>query len=147
MFTQILFPVDFTGSSVTVVPFVRDVAKKYHAVVHVVHVVAEVGSDLYVGGEAMVAFLNEIRESAQNMMDEFLAEHFSDMPKVHGHVLDGDPVDAILEFAGEKKVNLIIMSTHGRKGLDRIVFGSVAENVVRSSSIPVMTINPHLVGH
>ena len=146
MFNQILFPVDFTGSSVTLVPYVLDVAAKYDADIHVVHVVAEVGSDLYVGGEAMVSFLNEIRESAQNMMDEFLTQHFPNNPKVIGRVLEGDPVDKILEYVKEKDIKLIVMSTHGRKGLDRIVFGSVAENIVRSSSIPVMTVNPYLVG-
>ena len=87
MFNQILFPVDFSGSSVKLVPYVRNVADKYDAGIIVVHVLADVGGELYVGGEAMVAFLNELRDSAQKMMDEFLAEHFSGMSKVYGGYL------------------------------------------------------------
>ena len=146
MFGDILFPVDFTGSSVRVVPFVRNIAEKYDARVHVLHVVGDMGGDLYVPGEAIISFMSEIRTLAENMMNDYLAEHFAGLEKVFGHILEGDPAEEILTFAREHGDTLIVMGTHGRKGLDRVVFGSVAENVVRKSSVPVMTVNPHLVG-
>jgi nucleotide-binding universal stress UspA family protein len=62
---------------------------------------------------------------------------------VFGHILEGDPAEEIVRFAVENENALIIMATHGRKGLDRVVFGSVAENVLRSSPVPVLAVNPH----
>lgn len=145
MFKQILFPVDFTGSSEPVVPYVRDLAEKYGAKVHVIHVIADVGGDLYVPGEAVISFINEIREGAESMMKEFLDQHFPGFSEVEGRILEGDPAEEIMAYARENNHGLIVMPTHGRKGLDRVVFGSVAENVVRSSAVPVLTVNPHLI--
>jgi nucleotide-binding universal stress UspA family protein len=48
----------------------------------------------------------------------------------------------ILEFAAEAKADLIIMGTHGRTGIDRILFGSVAAKIVRGADIPVLTVRP-----
>ena len=48
----------------------------------------------------------------------------------------------IVQHAEEKGIDLIITATHGRKGLDHVIFGSVAENVVRNAPVPVLTINP-----
>jgi nucleotide-binding universal stress UspA family protein len=143
MFERILFPVDFTGSSEKVVAYVRDVAKKYTATVHVIHVVVDT-VDLYVPGETMISFLAEVREGAENMMRQYIDKHFHDMQDVvFGHILEGDPAEEIVRFAVENENALIIMATHGRKGLDRVVFGSVAENVLRSSPVPVLAVNPH----
>ena len=122
MFSQIIFPVDFTGSSERVVPFVRSMAEKYETTVHVVHVVAEVAVDMYVPGEAIVSFISELKASAEKMLEEYCTRHFGGFPKVFGHVLEGDPVEEILTFAREANKGLIIMATHGRKGLDRVVF-------------------------
>ncbi len=146
MFKKILFPVDFTGSSVRVIPFVLDVAEKYNARVQVLHVVtAEVGGDLYIPGESLMTFISEIRAGAEKMMKEYCETHFGGLEHVYGLVLEGDPVEEIIRFAEEHKGTLIVMGTHGRKGLDRVVFGSVAENVLRKSPVPVLTVNPHLV--
>jgi nucleotide-binding universal stress UspA family protein len=144
MFSQITFPVDFTGSAVKVVPYVRDVADKYGSTVHVIHVVADV-VDLYVPGETIVSFISDIREKAQSMMNQFIGEHLPGLTNVYGHILEGDPAEEIIRFADENGDGLIIMGTHGRKGLDRVVFGSVAAHVTRHSHIPVLTVNPHLV--
>lgn len=146
MFKQILFPVDFTGNSVRVIPFVLDVAEKYNARVQVLHVVtAEVGGDLYIPGESLITFISEIRSGAEKMMKEYCETHFAGRENIFGLVLDGDPIEEIIKFAEEHDGCLIIMGTHGRKGLDRVVFGSVAENVLRKSPVPVLTVNPHLV--
>jgi len=58
-------------------------------------------------------------------------------------VVQGDPAEEILKYVESEKVDLVIMGTHGRKGLDRILFGSVANEVVKRSPAPVLTINPY----
>jgi nucleotide-binding universal stress UspA family protein len=57
-------------------------------------------------------------------------------------VVSGDPAEEIIKAAGEEKADLIVMGTHGRKGLEYSLFGSVATKVVRHASVPVLTINP-----
>ncbi len=61
---------------------------------------------------------------------------------VHTQVLLGDPATEILAYAKAKQVHLIMMATHGRTGLSRVVFGSVASRVVRSAGRPVLLVRP-----
>ena len=58
------------------------------------------------------------------------------------NVLVGSPADQIASFAAEQKADLIIMATHGRGGIKRLAFGSVAEKVVRAATAPVMLVKP-----
>ena len=61
-------------------------------------------------------------------------------------MLAGDVGEEVLRYADQKKVQLIVMGTHGYKGLERIMFGSVADKVVKTANCPVMTINPYREG-
>ena len=63
--------------------------------------------------------------------------------EVTSKVLAGDVAEEILKYAARKKVQLIVMGTHGYKGVERIMFGSVADKVVKTACCPVMTINPY----
>ena len=54
----------------------------------------------------------------------------------------GSPAEKILALAKKEKIDLIIMGAHGRTGLDRVIFGSVADKVVKSASCPVLTVHP-----
>ena len=63
--------------------------------------------------------------------------------KAEGRVLVGYASDEILKKAREEECDMIVMGTHGRRGIDRLIFGSVAEKVVKNSTVPVLTIRPH----
>jgi nucleotide-binding universal stress UspA family protein len=76
-------------------------------------------------------------------MKSFVAETLNASVPNTTAVLSGDVVEEINRFAGEKKADLIVMGTHGYKGLDKILFGSVAEKVVKTAPCPVLTINPY----
>ena len=69
-------------------------------------------------------------------------ESFKKFPKVETRVAVGAPADKILELAAKEKIDLIIMGTHGRKGLERTIFGSVADKIVQAAPCPVVTIRP-----
>ncbi|MDR3176504.1 MAG: universal stress protein [Desulfovibrio sp.] len=86
-------------------------------------------------------FVGEIVSGAEQSMKEFVAEHFVSV-SARGKVVNGYAAEEILNAAEEHKADIIVMGTHGRKGIDRILFGSVAEKVVKSSPIPVMTVRP-----
>ena len=86
-------------------------------------------------------FVGEIVSGAEKSMEAFVAENFAGMD-AKGYVLIGYAAEEILSRAEEEKVDLIVMGTHGRKGIDRILFGSVAEKVVKNATMPVLTIRP-----
>jgi nucleotide-binding universal stress UspA family protein len=56
----------------------------------------------------------------------------------------GDPTAQILKLIQAEDIDLVIMGTHGRKGMEETIFGSVAENVVKKAPVPVLTINPYI---
>ena len=87
------------------------------------------------------SFVGEIVSGAEKAMADFVAEHFPDV-QVKAEVVVGYAAEEILSLAENEDADLIVMGTHGRKGIDRILFGSVAEKVVKKSSRPVLTIRP-----
>ncbi|SMC16753.1 Nucleotide-binding universal stress protein, UspA family [Desulfacinum hydrothermale DSM 13146] len=144
MFKKILFPVDLSDVSPQVVPVVREMASRFDAQVHVLFVarVFEHLGSLYVPRPSIRKFESEILEGAEKKLDEFVTEELEGVDVV-SRVVSGDPAEEILRYADGSQVDLIIMGTHGRKGLERVIFGSVAERVVKGASIPVLTVNPY----
>ncbi|MEW5723875.1 MAG: universal stress protein [Thermodesulfobacteriota bacterium] len=145
MFKEILFPVDFSPTTEEVLPFALGLAEKFGAKLHLLYVAHDLKEmfTVAVPHPALNTFTEEIKKGAQKKMKEFYDEHYNEMQGVERHVVIGDPADEIIKFAGQKGLELIVMGTHGRKGLDRVIFGSVAENVTRHSPVPVLTVNPH----
>ena len=78
---------------------------------------------------------------ARGDMDAFVEKQFPGMD-VNGLIYEGRPAEKIVEIAKELGVDMIVMGTHAREGLDRLFFGSVANEVVKSAKCPVMTIRP-----
>jgi nucleotide-binding universal stress UspA family protein len=82
--------------------------------------------------------------NAREECERWCAEELRGYKEIEYRVLRGTPRDEILKFADENKVDLIIMGTHSRKGLDRVIFGSTAERVVRNAKCPTLTVGHHL---
>jgi nucleotide-binding universal stress UspA family protein len=87
-------------------------------------------------------FVGEIVTGAQKEMDRFLERTSEEYEKVSGTVAIGYAPDVIIETALEQGADMVVMGTHGRKGIDSIIFGSVAEKVLKMSPLPVLTIRP-----
>ena len=86
-------------------------------------------------------FVGEIVSGAEKSMSEFVAQHFA-VVDARGVVVVGYAAEEILAVAEKEQVDLIVMGTRGRKGIDLILFGSVAEKVVKNAACPVVTIRP-----
>jgi nucleotide-binding universal stress UspA family protein len=84
-------------------------------------------------------------EGAEKAMDRVCEEQLESCPNFQRRIVSGDPAQEILKMIVSEAIDLVIMGTHGRKGLEHIIFGSVAENVVKKSPVPVLTINPYKV--
>lgn len=143
-FKKILFPVDLSPASIKVVPYVLNMTSKHGARIHLLFVarVFDYFTSMYVPHPSVSQFEKEVIEGAEKRLYEFAEEHFKGVDGVKVKVAAGDPSDEILSYIGEMGIDLVIMGTHGRRGLDKIMFGSVAERVVKSSPVPVMVVNP-----
>jgi len=82
----------------------------------------------------------EVEARARRKLDELLVRVRVRLPKAEGEVRQGAPWQGILDVAKERGTELIVLSTHGRNGVDRMLEGSVAEKIVRLSPVPVLTV-------
>lgn len=147
-FKKILVPYDFTENAAKVIPHVVSLSQKYDATICFMHVVEDLarwGIGAYVPHLPLESFRKEALEGARQAMDTFCAEELGSCASVRKILSAGDPVEEILKTIEQEAIDLVIMATHGRKGLEHTIFGSVAENVLRRSSAPVLTINPHTI--
>ena len=141
---KILFPVDLSEVSPKIAPYVTEVATKFGAEVHLVFVarILEHFTSIYVPHPSVKNFEAEIVKGAERKLDEFVKDYFKGFsPKTK--VVLGDAAEEILNYVRSEGIGLVIMGTHGRKGLEKIVFGSVAQRVLQKSPVPVFTINPY----
>jgi nucleotide-binding universal stress UspA family protein len=83
--------------------------------------------------------MGDIARVAQEGLDKELAAAKETYPNVSGFVRSGPPAETILSAAAELHADLIVLGTHGRRGINRFLLGSVAANVVRNAKVPVLT--------
>ena len=140
--THILVPVDLGESSERTIDYARMVARPFHASLLVMHVVpnpyVKMTSEAYMPPPQ--DFLDELESEARNRLKGLLAEGDRAEFNAEAVVEVGDPLCAIVEYASVRKIDLIVMGTHGRTGVAHLVLGSVAERVVRTAPCPVLTI-------
>ena len=141
---KILFPIDFAENFDSLLPWVSTFVEKFGATLYVVFVAQDLSSysTFYVPHGNIQGFQEQAQEAAQKRMAEAAKDQFKDFPKLETRVLMGSPAEKILDLAKQENIDLIIMGAHGRKGLERVFFGSVADKVVTGALCPVMTIHP-----
>jgi len=146
-FKKILYPIDFSESSKKILPYVLTLSKTFNSEVHLLYVVRDLKylTSFHVPHPSLNKIEEEIAASSKKMMEKVCAEDLQGCPLFIKKILVGDAATEIIKYAQEEKIDLIILGTHGRKGLEKALFGSVAERVVKNSSVPVLTINPYKV--
>ncbi len=144
-FNEILFPIDFSEVPPKIVPWVLTMAKRFDSNIHLLFVARSLEhfSRMYVEWGTINDFQEGVIKGAELKMDEFATAHFEGYPSCKTKVILGDAAEEILNYIESEGIDLVIMGTHGRKGLERILFGSVAERVIKTSSIPVLSINTY----
>jgi universal stress protein A len=142
--TRVLVPIDFSPSARAALEYGTFVAGRFAAELHVLHVWEPPG---YVGPDALALLpiapgkpgWEQTRAEVLREVDQFLGRG-ARPGKLDVRVEAGEPSDTILQIARQGGVDLIVMGTHGRTGLSRLLIGSVAEAVLRRSTCPVLTI-------
>lgn len=147
---NVVTPVDFSDNSRLIAESAAYLAGKFGASMHLIFVVQnfEDYSGFFVPQMTLPSLEGELAESAETKMASFCGEmvEFCEKAGVADltyKVLMGDVGEKIVEYATDNDADLIVMGTHGYKGLEKIMFGSVADKVVRAATCPVTTINPY----
>ena len=141
---KILFPTDFSKCSEQALAHAVFLAEKYEAEIYVLHVITifedqpSIVSNEIAETKEMVKKLEDV---AEKQLNKILDSHSSNDIKITTEIKRGlSAAPAILEYSSENKIDLIIMGTHGRRGLGHLLLGSAAEEVVRLAPCPLFTI-------
>ena len=142
---KILVATDFSEPSEAALAYGRELARSFGAALTVVHVVENVLTRAYGvdGGVMMIdpELQRQIEAAAREHVERNIFEEDRKVLKATGVVLVSNaPAEAIVTFARQSNIGLIVMGTHGRGGVAHLVMGSVAERVVRTAPCPVLTV-------
>lgn len=147
---NVVTPVDFSDNSKLIAESAAFMAGSFKATLVLLFVVQkfEDYSGFFVPQMSIPDFEQDLFTQAEEKMNAFCEEleafaKEQGVPQVIGKILVGDVAEKIVDFAAEQQDGIIAMGTHGYKGLEKIMFGSVADKVVKTASCPVLTINPY----
>jgi len=148
MYDKILIPTDGSDVAENAVEHGVELAERYGATVHALYVVDTDAMDLSLGTEQVDRLkagrfgdMDEIREKAEEATGR-VAERAEDAGiEVVEEVTSGRPHKAITRYADHNGVDLIVMGSHGRGGVRRVLLGSVAERVLRTTRLPVLVVD------
>lgn len=141
---KILVPVDLSLMSKEVLRAAIEIGKHRDAEVCALYVMRGTDHIAYYSGEfSGTVGMERENEESRNLAESHLKDMLSELsagPKVRSRLVTGDPVSEIIHHAESEDIDLIIMATHGRRGLSRLLMGSVTEQVVRYAACPVLSI-------
>ena len=141
---NILVPTDFGEASDAALTYGRELASRFGATLHVLHVANNIYLNAF-GAESYAVMAPrmqaDLEANARKELDELLIDSDKSGPPTTRAILTSStPAYAIVDYAHDKHIDLIVMGTHGRGPLAHMIMGSVAERVVRTASCPVLTV-------
>lgn len=139
---KILFATDFSESSIYAMPYAVDMAKHYRAKLCFLHVIYDIAKSTgwHVPHVSIDEIYRDMEKSARAELEKSFVEEMRGFKDIERVVLKGTPHEEITKFAKNNEIDLIVLATHGRKGIDRMIFGSTAEQVVRNAPCPVLSV-------
>lgn len=139
---RILFATDFSEGSSSALPHAVDMARKYGSKLYLVHVIFDVAKTTgwYVPHVSMDEIYRDMEKSAKTELEKMFINEMRGFKDIEHVILKGIPYEEIIRFAGDNSIDLIVLGTHGRKGIDRMLFGSTAEQIVRNAPCPVLSV-------
>ena len=144
---NVVFATDFSPTSEAALPYAVAICRRFGSTLHSVHVISEAGLLMMSGGVDYVS-MSTIYEDAQNEAKERLdqiSEHLEGISH-RNYVRHGQVWKNLGAIIAENEVDLLVVGTHGRTGLGKLLLGSVAENILRHAPCPVLTVGPKVSG-
>ena len=144
---NVLFATDFSATSDAALPYAAAICRRFGSTLHTVHVLSDASILMMSGGVDYVS-LGTIYDDAQNEAKERLAQISDRMEGLpcRNYVRHGQVWKNLASIIEENDIDLIVVGTHGRKGLGKLLLGSVAEDILRHAPCPVLTVGPKVCG-
>jgi nucleotide-binding universal stress UspA family protein len=146
MYRRILVPLDGSKLAECVLPHTEAIAKLSKASVQLVHVIEPLELPTRGGIALSIDDLKQIEAHTKKDAEGYLREIVGRLKiagiKAHSKLLTGKAADSLIDYIHNSNFDLLIMATHGRSGISRWVWGSVAEKILHSSSIPILIVRP-----
>jgi len=143
MFKKIVCPVDFSEFTDDILKYATNIAKKYDAELHLLHVIPNLNYftpyESFLTPENLVLMEKNIEKEVEKDFEKIIQSIDISVKKI---IKTGVIFVEIMDYIKEENIDLVIMGTHGRSGIEHILIGSVAEKIVRKSACPVLTIRP-----
>lgn len=139
MFDELLFPTDGSAGSTRALEHALEISANHGATLHLLNVADTTRESLTQIQGQVIDTLEREGDSVVTDAAERAAERGVETVT---NVLQGEPASTIVDYADDREVDLVVMPTHGRRGLQRLLLGSTTERVVRTSSVPVLTVRP-----
>lgn len=139
---KILCPTDFSDYSYEALDYAKDIAKTYNSKLYVLHVIFEPAeyTGFYVPHISFDKIKSEIEIGAKKYIDEMRETKLRGVENVETIIIFGLPDEEIVKFATDKDIDLIVIGSAGKRGIEKFVFGSTAEKVVKKSPCPVLCV-------
>lgn len=157
-FRRILCPVDLSSSSLEALKLAVKMTRASGATLYLLHVIDNPFDELYMSSIAQAdpallglykseplkraRIVRATEDHSEVLLKQFSNEWVGALPKVRYRIESGNPFEAILDTAETTRADLIVLATHGRTGIKRLIIGNVAEKVVRHAPCPVLIVSP-----
>lgn len=139
----IIVPIDFSETSDMLMEYAVTFVKSFGAKLYIIHVVDDFNKYSYISIPhiSMDKIMEEVYKTADMELKRYCSEKLDGRAEYELILSKGEAYKEILKFSGEKGVDLILIGTHGMSGLERVLFGSTAERVIRGAKCPIMMVN------
>lgn len=139
MYEHILVTLDQSDLAEKALPHAVDIAKAFGATIHLVSVVPVVDPETMLAAGAVIDWEGQV-DHAREYMSGVRKRVMAEGVEAEWDVCQGDVAEEILRYCDQQDCDLIVMSTHGRSGLGRWVYGSIADRVLRHATVPVLLV-------
>lgn len=144
---NILFATDFSEASQVALPYAAAIARRYDSQLHIAHITSPAS---YVissqpGDQATLESIHEAALADARQRMKTLASHLKTVPH-HTYVREGEVWDSLSDLIQTNEIDLVVVGTHGRTGIEKLVLGSKAEEILRRATCPVLTVGPKIGG-
>jgi len=145
---NVLFATDFSATSDAALPYAAAICRRFGSTLHLFHVLSEASLLMMTGGVDYVS-MGAIYEDAQDEAKERLEQICARLEGIphRSYVRHGQVWSTLTRILAENDIDLIVLGTHGRTGLGKLLLGSVAEDILRHAACPVLTVGPRVNGH
>ncbi len=144
---NVLFATDFSATSEAALPYAVAICRRFGSTLHTVHVLAEASLRMMTGGVDYVSMGTLYEDAHSEAMEKLdrISDRLEGIPH-HNYVCHGPIWKSLATVMQENDVDLVVVGTHGRTGLGKLLLGSVAEGILRNASCPVLTVGPKVSG-